>query len=218
VRRLSPDFGSPETFRLGGRVLRVRHPVLGCAFVIVHAAIFKIQRPYLAGSRWKTVLNNHALSAPPHTENGISDVSRLPDLEDEIAKQIAVAFDRPLGPAVPRPPGRRFSREGTNGVCRNFCGGYRLGSSVRSSGAWTKPLPGAMTTAVHSEILLFPWRIAILPLVCATPTISRCRRARVWRRPSFIAIERLNWIRICLEGHVRPTLSAMGGPSKTSTP
>jgi DNA-binding winged helix-turn-helix (wHTH) protein/tetratricopeptide (TPR) repeat protein len=54
------------------------------------------------------------------------DVSRLSDLEDEIAKQIAAALNRPLGPAVvQRRP--RYSKDPM--AYAEFIRGYRLGSS-----------------------------------------------------------------------------------------
>ena len=54
------------------------------------------------------------------------DVSRLSDLEDEIAKQIAVALNRPLGPAVmQRRP--RYSKDPM--AYAEFIRGYRLSSS-----------------------------------------------------------------------------------------
>jgi DNA-binding winged helix-turn-helix (wHTH) protein/tetratricopeptide (TPR) repeat protein len=54
------------------------------------------------------------------------DVSRLSDLEDEIAKQIAVALNRPLGPAVmQRRP--RYSKDPM--AYAEFMRGYRLSSS-----------------------------------------------------------------------------------------
>jgi DNA-binding winged helix-turn-helix (wHTH) protein/tetratricopeptide (TPR) repeat protein len=54
------------------------------------------------------------------------DVNRLSDLEDEIAKQIAVALNRPLGPAVmQRRP--RYSQDPM--AYAEFMRGYRLSSS-----------------------------------------------------------------------------------------
>ena len=54
------------------------------------------------------------------------DVNRLSDLEDEIAKQIAVALNRPLGPAVvQRRP--RYSKDPM--AYAEFIRGYRLSSS-----------------------------------------------------------------------------------------
>ena len=54
------------------------------------------------------------------------DVNRLSDLEDEIAKQIAIALNRPLGPAmVQRRP--RYSKDPM--AYAEFMRGYRLSSS-----------------------------------------------------------------------------------------
>src|SRR6266478_924488 len=71
------------------------------------------------------LFDNHARSARLTRKRDL-DVSRLPDLEDEIAKQIAVALNRPLGPAVPRLR-PRFSRDPM--AYAEFMRGYRLGSS-----------------------------------------------------------------------------------------
>src|SRR6266478_5468697 len=70
------------------------------------------------------LFDNHARSAC-FTRKRDLDVSRLSDLEDEIAKQIAAALNRPLGPVVQRRP--RYSKDPM--AYAEFIGGYRLGSS-----------------------------------------------------------------------------------------
>jgi DNA-binding winged helix-turn-helix (wHTH) protein/tetratricopeptide (TPR) repeat protein len=56
---------------------------------------------------------------------GDLDVSRRPDLDEEIAKQIAVALNRPLGPRAVRRP--RYSKDPM--AYAEFIQGYRLSSS-----------------------------------------------------------------------------------------
>jgi TolB-like protein/Flp pilus assembly protein TadD len=90
------------------------------------------------------------------------DVSRLSDLEDEIAKQIAVALNRPLGPAVmQRRP--RYSKDPM--AYAQFIRGYRLSSSGE---------PGLLDEAAQHLINAvtrdpaFSLAHAALSLVCAT--------------------------------------------------
>ena len=107
------------------------------------------------------LFDNHARSAC-FTRKRDLDVSRLPDLEDEIAKQIAVALNRPLGPAVPRLR-PRFSKDPM--AYAEFMRGYRLGSS--GDPAVLDEAAQRLTNAVTRDPA-FSLAHAILSLVCAT--------------------------------------------------
>ncbi len=107
------------------------------------------------------LFDNHARSARLTRKRDL-DVSRLPDLEDEIAKQIAVALNRPLGPAVPRLR-PRFSRDPM--AYAEFMRGYRLGSS--GDPAVLDEAAQRLTNAVTRDPA-FSLAHAILSLVCAT--------------------------------------------------
>ena len=107
------------------------------------------------------LFDNHARSARLTRKRDL-DVSRLPDLEDEIAKQIAVALNRPLGPAVPRLR-PRFSRDPM--AYAEFMRGYRLGSS--GDPAVLDEAAQRLTNAVTRDPA-FSLAHAIFSLVCAT--------------------------------------------------
>jgi TolB-like protein/Tfp pilus assembly protein PilF len=107
------------------------------------------------------LFDNHARSAC-FTRKRDLDVSRLPDLEDEIAKQIAVALNRPLGPAVPRLR-PRFSKDPM--AYAEFMRGYRLGSS--GDPAVLDEAAQRLTNAVTRDPA-FSLAHATLSLVCAT--------------------------------------------------
>jgi len=107
------------------------------------------------------LFDNHARSAC-FTRKRDLDVSRLPDLEDEIAKQIAVALNRPLGPAVPRLR-PRLSKDPM--AYAEFMRGYRLGSS--GDPAVLDEAAQRLTNAVTRDPA-FSLAHATLSLVCAT--------------------------------------------------
>jgi DNA-binding winged helix-turn-helix (wHTH) protein/tetratricopeptide (TPR) repeat protein len=94
---------------------------LGVRFV-VHGAI------QMSKGLWRLsmeMFDTHIQSAC-FTRKRDLDVDRLPDIEDEIAKQIAVALNRPLGPAtVHRRP--RYSKDPM--AYAEFIRGYRVSSS-----------------------------------------------------------------------------------------
>ena len=90
------------------------------------------------------------------------DLGRLPDLVNEIAKQIAVALNRPLGPGiVHRHP--RYSKDPM--AYAEFIRGYRLGSSGDPAllGEAAQHLSNAVTRDPS-----FSLAHAALSLVCAT--------------------------------------------------
>jgi DNA-binding winged helix-turn-helix (wHTH) protein/tetratricopeptide (TPR) repeat protein len=90
------------------------------------------------------------------------DVSRLSDLEDEIAKQIAVALNRPLGPAMmQRRP--RYSKDPM--AYAEFMRGYRLSSSGDPS--VLDEAAQHLSNAVNRDPA-FSLAHAVLSLVCAT--------------------------------------------------
>jgi TolB-like protein/Flp pilus assembly protein TadD len=90
------------------------------------------------------------------------DVSRLSDLEDEIAKRIAVALNRPLGPAiVQRRP--RYSKDPM--AFAEFIRGYRLSSS--GDPALLDEAAQHLSNAVNRDPA-FPLAHAVLSFVCAT--------------------------------------------------
>ncbi len=90
------------------------------------------------------------------------DISRLPELEDEIAKQIALALNRPLGPAAEqRRP--RYSKDPL--AYAEFMRGYRLSSlgDPRVLGEAAQHLTNAVTRDPA-----FSLAHATLSFVCAT--------------------------------------------------
>jgi DNA-binding winged helix-turn-helix (wHTH) protein/tetratricopeptide (TPR) repeat protein len=90
------------------------------------------------------------------------DVSRLSDLEDEIAKQIAVSLNRPLGPAVmQRQP--RYSKDPM--AYAEFMRGYRLSSA--GDPALLDEAAQHLSDAVTRDPA-FSLAHASLSLVCAT--------------------------------------------------
>jgi tetratricopeptide (TPR) repeat protein len=90
------------------------------------------------------------------------DLSRLSDLEDEIAKQIATALNRPLAPAmVQRSP--RYSRDPM--AYAEFMRGYKLNSS--GNPAMLDEAAGHLINAVTRDPA-FSLAHAILSVVCAT--------------------------------------------------
>jgi DNA-binding winged helix-turn-helix (wHTH) protein/tetratricopeptide (TPR) repeat protein len=96
------------------------------------------------------------------TRNHDLDLSRLSDLEDEIAKQIATALNRPLGPAmVQRSP--RYSRDPM--AYAEFMRGYKLSSS--GNPAMLDEAARHLINAVTRDPA-FSLAHAILSVVCAT--------------------------------------------------
>jgi TolB-like protein len=90
------------------------------------------------------------------------DVNRLSDLEDEIAKQIALALNRPLGPAVvQRRP--RYSKDPM--AYAEFMRGYRLSSS---GDPWLLDEAAQHLSHAVTRDPAFSLAHAALSLVCAT--------------------------------------------------
>jgi len=93
---------------------------LGVRFV-VHGAIRESK------GQWRLALQmfDTHLQGAGFTWKRDLDLNRLPELEDEIAKQIASALNRPLGPRTT--PSQRYSKDQL--AYAEFVRGYRLSSS-----------------------------------------------------------------------------------------
>ena len=130
---------------------------LGVRFV-VHGAI------QMSKGLWRLsmeMFDTHLQSAC-FTRKCDLDMNRLSDLEDEIAKQIAVALNRPLGPAmVQRRP--RYSKDPM--AYAEFMRGYRLSSS--GDPAMLDEAAQHLSNAVTRDPA-FSLAHAALSLVCAT--------------------------------------------------
>ena len=130
---------------------------LGARFV-VHGAIQESK-----GQRRLSLemMDTHLRSAC-FRRNSDLDVNRLPDLEDEIARQIATALNRPLHPpAVQRRP--RYSNDPL--AYAEFMHGYRLSSS--GDPALLEEAAQRLSTAVARDPG-FSLAHATLSFVCAT--------------------------------------------------
>jgi DNA-binding winged helix-turn-helix (wHTH) protein/tetratricopeptide (TPR) repeat protein len=90
------------------------------------------------------------------------DLNHLSNLEDEIAKQIAVALNRPLGPAMVQRP-TRFSKDPM--AYAEFIRGYRLSSS--GNPAMLDEAAQHLSNAVTRDPA-FSLAHAVLSVVCAT--------------------------------------------------
>src|SRR6266478_6186728 len=152
------------------------------------------------------LFDNHARSARLTRKRDL-DVSRLPDLEDEIAKQIAVALNRPLGPAVPRLR-PRFSRDPM--AYAEFMRGYRLGSS--GDPAVLDEAAQRLTDAVTRDPA-FSLAHAILSLVCATRHYEVDPASAWLEKAEFHCRRALELDPDLAEGHVAKAF-LLWGPSK----
>jgi len=152
------------------------------------------------------LFDNHARSARLTRKRDL-DVSRLPDLEDEIAKQIAVALNRPLGPAVPRLR-PRFSRDPM--AYAEFMRGYRLGSS--GDPAVLDEAAQRLTNAVTRDPA-FSLAHAILSLVCATRHYEVDPESAWLEKAEFHCHRALELDSDLPEGHVANAF-LLWGPSK----
>ncbi len=138
------------------------------------------------------------------------DLNRLSDLEDEIAKQIAMALNRPLGPIMVQ-RSARYSKDPM--AYAAFMRAYKLNSSGKPAmlDEVTRHLSDAVARDPTFSLCtpLFPWPARLV-------TLNLIHRAHGWRRPSFIVAARWSLIRICLKGtsHAR---FFFGGPPETSS-
>lgn len=129
---------------------------LGVRFV-VHGAIRESK------GQWRLSLQmfDTRLQGAGFTRKCDLDMSRLCDLEDEIAKQIANALNRPLQPSPTQRP--RYSKDHL--AYAEFVHGYRLSSS--GEGALLDQAVQHLTNAVTRDPS-FPLAHATLSLACAT--------------------------------------------------
>jgi len=135
------------------------------------------------------------------------DVNRLSDLEDEIAKQIAVTLNRPLGPAaVNRRP--RYSKDPM--AYAEFMRGYRLSSSGDS--AMLDEAAQHLSNAVTRDPG-FSLAHAALSLVCATRHFELDPASASLEKAEFHCRRALELDPDLPEGHVASAF-LLWGPSK----
>jgi DNA-binding winged helix-turn-helix (wHTH) protein/tetratricopeptide (TPR) repeat protein len=135
------------------------------------------------------------------------DVSRRADLEDEIAKQIAVSLNRPLGPAaVQRRP--RYSKDPM--AYAEFIQGYRLSSSGDS--ALLDEAAQHLTNAVTRDPA-FSLAHAALSFVCATRHFELDPASAWLEKAEFHCRRALELDPTLPEGHVASAF-LLWGPSK----
>jgi DNA-binding winged helix-turn-helix (wHTH) protein/tetratricopeptide (TPR) repeat protein len=135
------------------------------------------------------------------------DVSRLSDLEDDIAKQIAAALNRPLGPAAvqSRP---RYSKDPM--AYAEFIRGYRLSSSGDS--ALLDEVAQHLTNAVTRDPA-FPLAHAALSIACATRHFELDPASAWLEKAEFHCRRALELDPDLPEGHVASAF-LLWGPSK----
>ena len=175
---------------------------LGVRFV-VHGAI------QLSKGLWRLsmeMFDTHIQSAC-FTRKRDLDMHRLSEIEDEIAKQIAVALNRPLGPAiVQRSP--RYSRDPM--AYAEFIRGYKLSSS--GNPAMLDEAARHLSNAVTRDPT-FSLAHAVLSVVCATRHFE-VDPASVWLEKAEFHCRRALELELDLpEGHVANAF-LLWGPSK----
>ena len=175
---------------------------LGVRFV-VHGAI------QLSKGLWRLsmeMFDTHIQSAC-FTRKRDLDMDRLSEIEDEIAKQIAVALNRPLGPAiVQRSP--RYSRDPM--AYAEFIRGYKLSSS--GNPAMLDEAARHLSNAVTRDPT-FSLAHAVLSVVCATRHFE-VDPASVWLEKAEFHCRRALELELDLpEGHVANAF-LLWGPSK----
>ena len=135
------------------------------------------------------------------------DLNRLSDLEDEIAKQIAMALNRPLGPAiVQRSP--RYSKDPM--AYAEFMRGYKLSSS--GNPAMLDEAAGHLSNAVARDPA-FSLAHAALSVVCATRHFEVEPSSAWWEKAEFHCCRALDMDPNLPEGHVARAF-LFWGPSK----
>ena len=135
------------------------------------------------------------------------ELSRLPDLEDEIAKQVGVALNRPLGPGtLPRRP--RYSKDPM--AYAEYIRGYRLGSS--GNPALLAEAAQHLSNAVTRDPA-FSLAHAGLSLVCATRHFEVDPASEWLEKAEFHCRRALELDPDLAEGHVANAF-LLWGPSK----
>ena len=135
------------------------------------------------------------------------DVNRLSDLEDEIAKQIAVALNRPLGPVTVQRR-QRYSRDPM--AYTEFIRGYRLGSS--GDPAKLEEAAQHLSNAITRDPA-FSLAHAGLSLVCATRHFEVDPASEWLEKAEFHCRRALELDPELPEGHVAKAF-LLWGPSK----
>jgi DNA-binding winged helix-turn-helix (wHTH) protein/TolB-like protein len=135
------------------------------------------------------------------------DLNRLSDLEDEIARQIATALNRPLGPAiVQRSP--RYSKDPM--AYAEFMLGYKLSSS--GNPAMLDEAAGHLSNAVTRDPA-FSLAHAVLSVVCATRHFELDPASAWLEKAEFHCRRALELEPDLPEGHVASAF-LLWGPSK----
>ena len=175
---------------------------LGVRFV-VHGAI------QIAKGQWRLSMEmfDSQTQSACFTRKRDLDVNRLPELEDEIAKQIAAALNRPLGPATvqSRP---RYSKDPM--AYAEFMRGYRLSSS--GDPALLEEAARHLSNAVTRDPA-FPLAHAALSLVCATRHFELDPASAWLERAEFHCRRALELDPDLAEAHVASAF-LLWGPSK----
>src|SRR3984957_15404652 len=135
------------------------------------------------------------------------DLNRLSELEDEVAKQIAMALNRPLSPAlVQRSP--RYSKDPM--AYAEFMRGYKLSSS--GNPAMLDEAARHLSNAVARDPA-FPLAHAALSVVCATRHFELDPSSEWWEKAEFHCCRALDLDPDLPEGHVARAF-LFWGPSR----
>lgn len=135
------------------------------------------------------------------------DLNRLSDLEDEIAKQIAMALNRPLGTAmVQRSP--RYSKDPM--AYADFMRGYKLSSSG-SPPAMLEEAARHLGNAVARDPA-FSLAHAVLSVICATRHFEFDPSSACWEKAEFHCSRALDLDPDLPEGHVARAFLFWGPP------
>jgi DNA-binding winged helix-turn-helix (wHTH) protein len=135
------------------------------------------------------------------------DLNRLSDLEDEIARQIALALNRPLGPAMPqRSP--RYSKDPM--AYAEFMRGFKLSSS--GNPAMLDEAARHLSNAVARDPA-FSLAHAALSVVCATRHFELDPSSAWWEKAEFHCSRALDLDPDLPEGHVARAF-LFWGPSR----
>jgi DNA-binding winged helix-turn-helix (wHTH) protein/TolB-like protein len=174
---------------------------LGVRFV-VHGAI------RLSKGLWRLsmeMFDSHKQSACFARKRDL-DLNRLSDLEDEMAKEIALALNRPLGPAAVQRP--RYSKDPL--AYAEFMRGYRM--SCSGDPTVLEEAAGHLTNAVTRDPA-FSLAHATLSVVCATRHFE-LEPASTWlEKAEFHCRRALDLDPDLPEGHVANAF-ILWGPSK----
>src|SRR6516164_8231256 len=135
------------------------------------------------------------------------DLNRLSDLEDEIARQIAMALNRPLGPAMAQ-RSARYSKDPM--AYAEFMRGYKLSSS--GNPAMLDEAARHLSNAVARDPA-FSLAHAVLSVVCATCHFELDPSSAWWEKAEFHCCRALDLDPDLPEGHVARAF-LFWGPSR----